>query len=154
MQLSWHTLKKYYNVIRKQCKGGAIGNKLTEKLGHMLMKRHDKKYLKLLRKLQLEHKFLERYIDDETDGLVSVDPWVRFVGDTLVELDKNIPEDERTFNLLKDIGDSIYHCVKFTVDVPSCHLDWRMPVLDLKLEVNNNQFEEKNSMKNHLHLRW
>ena len=67
-------IKKYYNVIRKQGKGGAIGNKLTEKLGRLLMKRHDKKYLKLLRKLTLEHKFFERYIDDETDGLVSVDP--------------------------------------------------------------------------------
>ena len=29
------------NVIRRQARGGAIGNKLTERLGKLLMKRHD-----------------------------------------------------------------------------------------------------------------
>ena len=45
----------FNNSIRKQSKGGAIGNKLTERVGKMLMKRHDKKYLKLLAKLKVEH---------------------------------------------------------------------------------------------------
>ena len=36
------------NVIRKLRKGGAIGNKLTERLGNMLMKTHNKKYQKLI----------------------------------------------------------------------------------------------------------
>ena len=36
------------NEIRKQNRGGAIGNKLTEILGKILMKRHSQKYLKLL----------------------------------------------------------------------------------------------------------
>ena len=137
----------YDNVIRKQSKRGAIGNKLTEKLGRLLMKRHYKKYLKLLRKVKLEHELFEHFVDDETEGLAAVEPGVRIVGDklvrnkALVELDKDIPEDERTFNLLKEIGDSIYPCVEFTVDVPSFHLDGRLPVLDLVHEVNNDQFE-------------
>ena len=33
----------YGNKIRKQKKGGAIGNKLTERVGKVLMKRHAKK---------------------------------------------------------------------------------------------------------------
>ena len=43
-------------------------------------------------------------MDDETEGLVAVDPGVRFVDkklvkyETLVEQDQNMPEDERTFN--------------------------------------------------------
>ena len=57
-----------YNVIRKQSKGGAIGNKLTEKLGRLLMKRHDKKYQALLRKLKIEGKLAERYVDDEVEA--------------------------------------------------------------------------------------
>ena len=61
---------------------------------------------------------------------------------TLVEQDKNIPEDERTFNLLREIGDSIYSCVKFTVDVPSFHQDGRLPVLDPKIEVQNGFYEK------------
>ena len=111
------------------------------------MKRHDKKYLTLLKKLKLEHELFERYVDDETEGLAAVDPGVRFVGDKLVKIealieqDKETAEDERTFNLLREIGDSIYPCVKFTIDVPSFHLDGRLPVLDLKLEVKDGKFE-------------
>ena len=41
------------NVIRKQRKGGAIGNKLTERLGKILMKRHCRKYVNLLASLGL-----------------------------------------------------------------------------------------------------
>ena len=41
----------YDNVIKKQTNGGAIGLKLTEKLGRLLMKRHDKKYKHLLKKV-------------------------------------------------------------------------------------------------------
>ena len=70
MKNHWYT---YDNVIRKQGKGWAIGNKLTEKLACLRIKRHDKKNLKLLRKLKLEHEVFERYIDDETEGLVSVE---------------------------------------------------------------------------------
>ena len=87
----------YNNEIRKQGKG--------EKLGRFIMKRHDKKYLKLLKTLKVEHEIFERYVDDETEGLAAINPGVRFVDnklvkdETLVELDKNIPENERTFNL-------------------------------------------------------
>ena len=41
--------------IRKQKKGGAIGNKLTERLGKLPMKRHNKKYLAKLAALGLEN---------------------------------------------------------------------------------------------------
>ena len=50
------------NDIRKQGKGGAIGNKLTKMLGKLLMKRFDKKYLKLLVKLGIENELYERYV--------------------------------------------------------------------------------------------
>ena len=68
----------YDNVIRKQAKGGAIGLKLTEKLGRLLMKRHDKKYKQLLRKLDIQEEIFDRYVDDETEGLAAIDPGVRF----------------------------------------------------------------------------
>ena len=101
----------------------------------------------MLKKLKLELELFERYVDDETEGLAAVEPEVSFVGDklvrheALVEEDKEIPCDERTFKLMKEIGYSMYPCVKFTVDVPSFHLDGRLPLLDLVLEVNNEQFD-------------
>ena len=41
------------NVVRKQSKGGAIGSKLTERLGKILMERHSKVYLRKLDELGL-----------------------------------------------------------------------------------------------------
>ena len=68
------------NDIRKQLKGGAIGNKLTERGWKLLMKRHDKKYLKLLSKLKIENELFKRYVDDTTDCLAALSPGVRFNG--------------------------------------------------------------------------
>ena len=51
-----------------------------------LMKRHDKKYLKLLSKLKIENELFERYVDDTTDGLAALDPGIRFNGKKLVKV--------------------------------------------------------------------
>ena len=97
------------NVIRKQARGGAIGNKLTKRLGKILMKRHDKRYLELLDSLGLESEEFERYVDDRTEIMAAVKPGVRFDGkklvrmEELVEEDKNVEDDVRTMNLLKDV---------------------------------------------------
>ena len=80
----------FVNEIRNQRKGGAIGNKLTERCGKLLMKRHNKKYLKLLSKLKIENELFERYVDDTTDGLVALDPGVRFYGKKLVKSEELI----------------------------------------------------------------
>ena len=47
------------NVVRKQSKGGAIGNKLTERLGKIIMKRHSKVYLRKLDELGLTNELFE-----------------------------------------------------------------------------------------------
>ena len=71
----------YYSFddkIRRQEKGGAIGNKLTERLGKLIMKRHDKKYLEKLTALGLENEDFARYVDDETEVLAAIEPGVRY----------------------------------------------------------------------------
>ena len=135
----------FNNAIRKQKRGGAIGNKLTERLGKVLMKRHDKKYLSLLASLGLETEGFKRYVDDETDVMASVDPGVRFEGgrltkeEGLVEDDQNVKDDVRTMNLLKTISNSITDCVQYTVDCPSLNTDEKVPVLDLKVSVQDDK---------------
>ena len=64
----------YNNEIRRQTTGGAIGNKLTEKLGRLLMKRHEIKYKQLLKKLDIQEEIFDRYVDDETEGLAALEP--------------------------------------------------------------------------------
>ena len=56
----------------------------------------------------------------------------------LVEEDKLVPEDVRTMNILKDIGNTIFKCIQFTVDCPSMHPETnKVPVLDLQVSVKS-----------------
>ena len=104
---------------------GAIGNKLTEKLGKILMKRHSRQYLRKLQILKIENELQECYVDDTTDALAAIDAGVRFENDKLVkkeelvEEDMNIPKDERMMRILAEVANTIYKCVQFTVDFPS-----------------------------------
>ena len=131
------------NVIRRQQKGGAIGNKLTERLGKLLMKRHDRKYLEIIASLGLENEEFRRYVDDETDIMAAVDLGVRYDGeklvrnDDLVEEDEAIEDDVRTMNLLKSISNTIMSCVQYTIDCPSLNPDGRVPILDLGVSVKD-----------------
>ena len=61
--------------------------------------------------------------------------------DNFIEEDKKIPDDERTFDLLRNIGNSIFECVQFTVDVPTANPNGRMAVLDLEVAVNGEKVE-------------
>ena len=133
----------YDNKIRKQKTGGAIGNKLTERLGKLLMKRHDRKYIEKLAALGLENEDFSRYVDDETEVMAAVEPGVRYDGEKLVRIEELVEEDEaveddlRTMNLLKTIANDITECVQFTVDCPSLNQNGRVPVLDLAVSVED-----------------
>ena len=74
---------------------------------------------------------------------MATDPGVRFEREKLVKQeewedeDMGICEDIRTFRILKEIGDTIFKCMKFTFDCPSLQPskgqnEERVPVLDLK----------------------
>ena len=85
------------NVMRKQSKCRAIGNKMTEILGEILMKRHSKVYLRKLDELGLTNELFESYVDDTIDALVAVDPGVKFDGEKLVKDEDKVEEDRGKF---------------------------------------------------------
>ena len=70
--------------IYHQKGGAAIGNQASEKLGKLLMKRFDRKFLALLKKLKVEHELYKRYVDDILAALASLDPGVRWNGIKMV----------------------------------------------------------------------
>ena len=84
-------------------------------------------------------------MDDTTYACVAIDPGVRFENgelvkkDELVEEDRNVADDERTMNVLKDVANSIFDCVQFTVDYPSKNENGKVPILDLEIAVVDNQ---------------
>ena len=54
----------------------------------------------------------------------------------LVDVDKEKHADQRTFEELKKIANTIYPCIQFTTDTPSSHEAGMCPVLDLQICVN------------------
>ena len=141
-------MKNHYysldNIIRKQNKGGAIGNSLTEKLGKLFMKRFNRKFKEKLIKLEIKTELVENYVDDVTEALVSLDPGVRYdeakkkmvKRHNLVEEDKEKEDDIRTMEELRKIANTIYDCMQFTTDFPSIHQEGKVHVLDLQLFIN------------------
>ena len=74
-------------------------------------------------KLDIQEEIFGRYVDDETEGLAALEPGVKFDGRKLVfdkdkvEEDSTKEDDLRTFEVLREIGNSIFDCIQFTIDV-------------------------------------
>ena len=140
-----HHYYSFNNTIRKQRKGGARGNSLTERLGRLLMKRFFKKFRVVLKKLEIEVMLAMNYVEDITDVLAALAPGVRFDKAKnkmvkvleLVEADQLVAEDTRTMEELRKISNTVFRCVQFTVDCPSSHQAGMVPVLDLQMFVED-----------------
>ena len=133
----------FNNNIYRQESGAGIGNQASEKLGKLLMKRFDRKFLLKLKKLKIELDLYKRYVDDVTAALASLQPGMRFeenkmiLRQDLVEEDKMTKSDKRTMEELAKIAGSVYECLNFTSDCPSSQEEGKVPVLDLKLYVSD-----------------
>ena len=136
--------------IRKQETGGAIGNVLTGALAVLYMLYWTKTFLKRLDEatkniLDFTLYLMKIYVDDcnlamEALPLGSrlVDGEVKIIEEE-IDKDKDIPDDIRTSNIIVDIANSICHFIKLTVDSPSRNETGWMPLLDLKVQVQQNQ---------------
>ena len=135
------------NEIRRQGKGGAIGNRLTGEMCRNFGKWWDSEMLSKLKRLKIENEMLERYVDDTGVALKGLDPGVRYnevedkmeIKTELIESDKDVPEDERTMKELNKIGSSIHPSIKTTFDFPSKNQNLKMPLLDLEVWTENNK---------------
>ena len=151
-------MKNHYyvfnNEIRRQARGGATGNTLTMELSRMFGLWWDNQFLKLLESLQVMVLGYWRYVDDNGNALMSIDPGVRIVvgeeaSDSprlevkaeLVEEDKLKSEDERTAAFLTEVANSIHPSITVKSNFPSKNVDGKMPLLDLKLWVNEEQIK-------------
>ena len=111
----------------------------------------DKQYLKKLETLEVKVMKYWRYVDDNGNVLKAIDPGVRMVDDgtdaaprlevkpELVEEDKQKSDDERTSAFLTNVANSIHPSITVKADYPSKNLDGKMPLLDLKLWVSEEE---------------
>ena len=109
-------------------------------------KRFNKLFNTRLKKLKVEIELNKNYVDDFLEVVSEIDPGVRLDVERmqlikvveLVEEDENVPADSRSINLLKQIANTIFPSMQFTVDCPSMHQNKKMPVLDIQMSLSNN----------------
>ena len=94
----------------------------------------------------------ERYVDDIAMCVMSTGPGMVYKDNKLIideilrENEKHILDDQRTFTLIKSIGESIHESIKLETDVPSNHGDKKLPLLDLKVYIVHDQFENNGNI--------
>jgi len=52
--------------------------------------------------------------------------------------DEEKMKDERTMDLIKQVGNSIHPSIKLEVEYPSKYVDNKMPILDMKVWIEEN----------------
>ena len=136
--LETHTYN-FAGEIRRQRAGGAIGMELTGVVAQIFMVWWDKQLKTKLDEVNIHPILHERYIDDTNTSVKETPIGARYIQGRLVttdesrEEDADIPNDERTMKLLQTIANTIHPSIRMTIDYPSKHRDNKVPMLDLKM---------------------
>ena len=101
------------------------------------------KFRTKLKELKIVNELLKIYVDDVNGifrpvnvGLEYKNGELRF-NEEKAEKEKDLPEDERTMNVIRDIANSIDNMIRMTIDIPSKHEDDKVPMLDLKVWIED-----------------
>ena len=133
---------KFNDIIRKQEKGGPIGLDLTGVVAKIFMGWWDRVFLQKLRDEDITVMLYERYVDDTNMCVKGIQD-----GDSILDrypynqnnTDPPMNRETLTFQIIKEIGESIHDSIKLEVDVPSNHGDQKLPILDLKVWIEKNE---------------
>ena len=103
---------------------------------------YDAQLVEKLTNIGLRPYMFQRYVDDTNPalpeapmGAVYQDGVLR-IDEAQLESDMNTPSDERTMRIVQDVGNDIHPSIRLDIDYPSNHADGKMPLLDLKIWVN------------------
>ena len=148
-----HTYQFENGQIRLQNDGSPIGLEMAGALARVVMIWWDKRFLSLVN-LNLADCYLYlRYIDDQNMAMRplapgtrwQIGPWADGLGgkmvviEQLVQSDELLPADMRTMEELRKMGNSICEIIQLEEDFPSKHDDQKLPILDLKVNVEKVQ---------------
>ena len=101
------------------------------------------KFKNKLSQLQIQNQMQPRMVDDITVIPTVLKPGSRFENNKIVikkeEIvnDQIIPGDIRTMKVIQQVANSLDNAIKVTFDAPSLHDDKRVPILDVKVNMNN-----------------
>ena len=124
----------YANVIKRQQKGGGIAQ--------VYMIWWNRELKRKLTMLGIVLRMKKCYVDDVNYGLPPTPPGLRYdngqlhIEEAMTVHDVLIAEDIRTMQIITAIGNSIHESTQLEYDCASLHDDKKMPILDLKVWVN------------------
>ena len=124
--------------------------KLTGVLAQVFMKWWDKTFLKRLEQQHIETFMYKRYVDDINIVVKSLSADTTYNDGRIVTMqnhdnNRTEPKDKHTMETLQQIANDIHPSIQLEIDVPSNHKDGKMPILDLKVWL-----EEDMSNQRHL----
>ena len=134
---------QFDDQIKKQNDGGPIGLELTGDIAQIFMMWFDCILLEKLKENNIIVEMYKRYVDD-----------INFVIQKLTQNDN----EESVMEKVRQIGNNIHPSIQLEVDYPSKHNDNKMPILDLKVWVENNKvkhefYQKSVSSKSMIHQR-
>lgn len=131
--------------VRRQTDGGAIGSDKTGEVSRIFMILWDDKLVKKCKKLGITFDLYNRYVDDQTIITRAIGKGWRYNTkrdimefSSVLEIEDNDSNDtERTAKVIACIANSLDKGIQVTFDWPENDNDNRMPVLDLKVWISN-----------------
>ena len=132
----------FANTIKRQTKGGPIGLDLTGGIAQVFMIWWNGELRRKLVQIGVVVHMKKCYVDDVNYGLLPTPPGATYVNgelhieEAMVVQDSAVPADERTMKIVTAVGNSIHESTQLEYDCPSMHDDGKMPILDLKVWVN------------------
>ena len=140
-----HHFYKHKDMVRRQTEGAGIGLRLSEALGRAFGLYWDRKLLAKLEKLKWKPKMMKRYVDDLNVVMTGVKVGTRYdaaaekieVIENQIAIDEEREVDEITMKVFGEIANSVDPSIDIEVDYPSKYPDKMMPILDMKMAINN-----------------
>ena len=142
-----HHFYMHKGKVKRQGGGAGIGLRLSEALGRAFGLHWDDELLKKLERLDWKPKMLKRYVDDLDTVVIGVKPGTRYnitedkleVVEDQIETDLEKEEDEITMKVFGEIANSVEPNIEVEIDYPSRYEDKMMPILDMKMTINEEE---------------
>jgi hypothetical protein len=148
-EIMGHHVYTSCGLIYKQTKGGSIGLRATGEISRLVCLKFDQLLRDRLVAIEVRQLMYGRYVDDSNSAYLATELGARYeqgeliIRQDLIESDRSVPPDKRTFILVQEVANSIWENIQWTYDVPSSHDGHKMPVLDLKVGMNGRRVEFK-----------
>ena len=159
-QIMNNHIYQFANNIHVQQDEGSIGVMFTGIAAEMKVLNWCTMLKNKLEVLKIKNYLQPWLVDDITLLPEVIEPGMRFENDKLVHYiekeieDKLIEDDVRTMKIIQAVANNIDENIKVSFDVPSMNEDKRVPVLDVKMSVNNSNKVEYIFYKNQWQAKW